>query len=110
MCAILTVYQIIFSSKDNLEYKIVKIVYKIQFIKINFVLNTVNVNTKPVFEKVQPDFGSKILVKQHSELHPNNKAFWHFHPEVELVYVNKGQGKRHIGNHISYFNNSRSSN
>ena len=107
MCAILTVYQIIISSKDNLEYKIVKIVYKIQFIKINFVLNTVNVNTKPVFEKVQPDFGSKILVKQHSELHPNNKAFWHFHPEVELVYVNKGQGKRHIGNHISYFNNSQ---
>jgi AraC-like DNA-binding protein len=107
MCAILTVYQIIISSKDNLEYKIVKIVYKIQFIKINFVLNTVNVNTKPVFEKVQPDFGSKILVKQHSELHPNNKAFWHFHPEVELVYVNKGQGKRHIGNHISYFHNSQ---
>jgi len=65
------------------------------------------VNTKPVFEKVQPDFGSKILVKQHSELHPNNKACWHFHPEVELVYVNKGQGKRHIGNHISYFNNSQ---
>ena len=64
-------------------------------------------NNKPVFEKVQPDFGSKILVKQHSELHPNNKAFWHFHPEVELVYVNKGQGKRHIGNHISYFNNSQ---
>jgi AraC-like DNA-binding protein len=24
-----------------------------------------------------------------------------------LVYVNKGKGKRHIGNHISYFNNSQ---
>jgi len=35
------------------------------------------------------------------------KAFWHFHPEIELVYVNKGQGKRHIGNHLSYFNNSQ---
>lgn len=33
-------------------------------------------------------------------------AHWHFHPEVELVYVNRGQGKRHIGNHLSYFNNS----
>jgi AraC-like DNA-binding protein len=64
-------------------------------------------NTKPKFEKVQPDFGNNILVKQHSELWPNFKAFWHFHPEVELVYVNKGQGKRHIGNHISYFNNSQ---
>ena len=64
-------------------------------------------NTKPTFEKVQPEFGNNILVKQHSELWPTYKAFWHFHPEVELVYVNKGQGKRHIGNHISYFNNSQ---
>jgi len=36
-----------------------------------------------------------------------NTAFWHFHPEIEIVYVNKGKGKRHIGNHVSYFNNSQ---
>lgn len=35
------------------------------------------------------------------------KPFWHFHPEIELVYVDKGSGKRHIGNHLSYFNNSQ---
>ena len=66
-----------------------------------------NTNVKPTLEKVQPDFGNHILVKQHFEIRPNHKAFWHFHPEVELVYVNKGQGKRHIGNHVSYFNNSQ---
>jgi len=66
------------------------------------------VNKKPVFEKISPSFGSSILVKQHTEnIINNNVAFWHFHPEIELVYVNKGQGKRHIGNHLSYFNNSQ---
>jgi len=63
--------------------------------------------SKPIFEKVNPDFGNSILVKQHSESCPNTRAFWHFHPEIELVYINKGKGKRHIGNHISYFNNSQ---
>ncbi|MDH3323558.1 MAG: AraC family transcriptional regulator [Flavobacteriaceae bacterium] len=65
------------------------------------------INKQPSFEKVSPSFGSSILVKQHTEGIVNNIAFWHFHPEMELVYVNKGQGKRHIGNHLSYFNNSQ---
>ena len=62
---------------------------------------------KPLLEKVNPSFGSSILVKKHTDVIKNNFAFWHFHPELELVYVNKGQGKRHIGNHLSYFNNSQ---
>lgn len=64
---------------------------------------------KPAFEKVSTSFGSSLLVKQHkeSEISTKKTAFWHFHPEIELVYVNKGQGKRHIGNHLSYFNNSQ---
>jgi len=62
---------------------------------------------KPAFEKISPSFGSSILVKKHTEKRKNTRAFWHFHPEIELVYVNKGQGKRHIGNHLSYFNNSQ---
>lgn len=63
--------------------------------------------SKPSFEKISPSFGSSILVKQHTEKIENRFAFWHFHPELELVYVNKAQGKRHIGNHLSYFNNSQ---
>ncbi|MGV6846718.1 MAG: helix-turn-helix domain-containing protein [Lutibacter sp.] len=62
---------------------------------------------KPAFEKINPTFGSSVLVKQHSELVKNELPFWHFHPELELVYINKAKGKRHIGSHLSYFNNSQ---
>jgi AraC-like DNA-binding protein len=64
-------------------------------------------NTKPTFEKIVPEFGESFLVKQHNELVESKQPIWHFHPELELVYVNKGKGKRHIGSHLSYFNNSQ---
>ena len=62
---------------------------------------------KATLEKIDPGFGSSILVKTHTEFLKTNKPFWHFHPEIELIYVNKGQGKVHIGNHLSYFNKSQ---
>ncbi|WP_299098000.1 AraC family transcriptional regulator [uncultured Winogradskyella sp.] len=64
---------------------------------------------KPTLEKISPEFGSSLKVRRHKMdvYKGENKPFWHFHPEIELVYVNKGQGKRHIGNHLSYFNNSQ---
>jgi AraC-like DNA-binding protein len=62
---------------------------------------------KPTLEKITPDFGSSILARTHTEFLKHTPASWHFHPEVELVYVNKGKGKTHIGNHLSYFNNSQ---
>jgi AraC-like DNA-binding protein len=65
------------------------------------------IQKKPTLEKITPDFGSSFLLKKHVEFLKTNTPFWHFHPEIELVYVNKGKGKRHIGNHISYFNNSQ---
>ncbi len=61
---------------------------------------------KPTFEHINPEFGSSLKVLQHAGTMVN-QASWHIHPEVELVYVNKGQGKVHIGNHLSYFNNSQ---
>jgi len=64
-------------------------------------------NTKPTFEKISPEFGSSLTVKQHIEIVENNSPIWHFHPELELVYINKAKGKRHIGSHLSYFNNSQ---
>ncbi|EAQ42938.1 MULTISPECIES: AraC family transcriptional regulator [unclassified Polaribacter] len=65
------------------------------------------IQKKPTLEKITPNFGSSLLVKKHEEFLKTNVPFWHFHPEIELVYVNKGKGKRHIGNHLSYFNNSQ---
>ncbi|MDG1039743.1 MAG: AraC family transcriptional regulator [Polaribacter sp.] len=65
------------------------------------------VTSKATLKKISPNFGSSIFTKKHTEFLKTNKPFWHFHPEIELVYVNNGKGKRHIGNHISYFNNSQ---
>ncbi|MFB9055500.1 AraC family transcriptional regulator [Mariniflexile ostreae] len=64
-------------------------------------------NKKPTLRKLSPTFGSSIIVKQHIESVDRSGAYWHFHPELELIYINKGQGKTHIGNHLSYFNNSQ---
>jgi len=65
------------------------------------------INKKPTLKKISTSFGSSLFVKQHVESVDRNSAYWHFHPELELIYVNKGQGKTHIGNHLSYFNNSQ---
>ena len=59
---------------------------------------------KPILEKIDPAFGSSFLVRSYHSPCKNALANWHFHPEIELVYVNGGSGKRHIGNHLSYFN------
>jgi len=59
---------------------------------------------KPSFEKVDPSFGSSFSFKSFNQEHQNkNHTFWHYHPEIELVYVNGGSGKRQIGSHISYY-------
>ncbi len=34
----------------------------------------------------------------------NTYKLWHYHREIEIIYINKGRGKRYIGSHISYFN------
>jgi len=35
-----------------------------------------------------------------------NNFFWHYHPEYELVYVEAEAGIRHVGQHISSYNQS----
>ncbi|MGB3774856.1 MAG: AraC family transcriptional regulator [Leeuwenhoekiella sp.] len=62
--------------------------------------------TKPTLEKIKPTFGSSFLYRTYnSEKENNGKNFWHYHPELELVYVNGGTGKRQVGSHISYYRN-----
>lgn len=58
----------------------------------------------PIIEKITPAFGSSIHVKKYNSKLRNKKPYWHIHPEIELVYVRGGSGKRHIGNQLSYFN------
>lgn len=59
---------------------------------------------KPKFEKIVPNFGSSFSYRIYNQSQQNkNHTFWHYHPELELVYVNGGSGKRQIGSHISYY-------
>lgn len=59
----------------------------------------------PSLEKVEPSFGQSFTISNFTGGNENSPRFWHFHPELELVYIKVGSGKRHIGNHISYFKN-----
>ena len=60
--------------------------------------------SKPSLEQIVPAVGSSFLLRRFSKSCENVLANWHFHPELELIYVHGGSGKRHIGQHMSYFN------
>ena len=54
-----------------------------------------------------------ILHPKHRSFHyqifdfktPNlNYQHWHYHPEIELVYIDKGMGKRGVGTNLSTYN------
>lgn len=59
---------------------------------------------KPTLKYVEPTFGNSFTYRLFAEENPNKKPHWHYHPEIELVFIENGSGKRHIGNHLSYFN------
>ena len=60
--------------------------------------------TKATLEKIEPVFGSSFTIRRFDpDTACNHKPYWHFHPEYEIVYISNGRGKRHIGDHISFF-------
>ena len=58
---------------------------------------------QPILESISSDFGNSLAIHSYEEASNNFAPKWHFHPEIELVYINGGTGKRHIGNHISNY-------
>ena len=56
-------------------------------------------------EKIEANYGSSFRIRKFDIHKKNGAPFWHFHPELQLVFVRGGNGKRHIGNHLSYFRN-----
>jgi len=62
-------------------------------------------NTKPSFEHLAPDMGNSIIYKRFDFENQNIQPFWHYHPEIEIVYINEGSGKRQVGSHVSYYQN-----
>ncbi len=59
---------------------------------------------QPSFEYLAPDMGQSLIYNRFDASHKNTKPIWHYHPEIEIVYVNEGAGKRQIGSHVSYYN------
>ncbi len=63
------------------------------------------ISQKPAFEAIEPTFGHSFTFQKFNESKLNKNVAWHYHPEIELVYVNGGSGKRQIGSHVSYYTN-----
>lgn len=63
------------------------------------------IKSKVVLETIEPDFGHSFTYQKFDAYRPNRNLGWHYHPELELVYVNGGSGKRQIGSHVSYYTN-----
>ncbi|WP_396636450.1 AraC family transcriptional regulator [Maribacter sp. R77961] len=55
-------------------------------------------------ETITPDSKSPFRLLHDPKL--NHLFYWHFHPELELVYIEGASAKRHVGNHISAFKDS----
>lgn len=56
---------------------------------------------QPKLEKVPFDLSSSIFVKR--EVTPYMDYPWHYHPEYEIIFVEKSYGIRLMGNHIGNF-------
>lgn len=57
---------------------------------------------QPKLEKVFPNVSSSIFVKR--EVVPYMDYPWHYHPEFEIIFVEKSYGIRLMGNHAGNFN------
>lgn len=60
-------------------------------------------STKPTFESISPGFGNSFAYQRFDENLINDNSLWHYHPEIELVYVNGGTGRRQVGSNVSYY-------
>lgn len=56
---------------------------------------------QPKLEKVYPNLSSSIFVKR--EIVPYMDYPWHYHPEYEIIFVEKSYGIRLMGNHAGNF-------
>lgn len=58
---------------------------------------------KAYLEKINPETGASFSLRRFEQVQEGGAPFWHFHPEYEIVYISHGRGKRHIANHVSYY-------
>lgn len=56
---------------------------------------------KPIFEKINKLEDQSFYLEE--VIKPYFTDPWHFHPEIEILYVQKGYGTRYVGDNISSF-------
>lgn len=59
---------------------------------------------KTWFEEITPDPNSSFHLMVNPRLH--DFFFWHFHPELELTFIDKASGTRRVGEHIAPYQGS----
>ena len=59
---------------------------------------------KVKLEKIEPDSGSSFRILVNPKL--NDRFYWHYHPEYELIFISGASGTRHIGEHIAKYEES----
>lgn len=59
---------------------------------------------KVTLETIAPESKSPFRLLHDPKL--SHLFYWHFHPELELVYIEGASGKRHVGDHISEYKDS----
>jgi AraC-like DNA-binding protein len=54
-------------------------------------------------ERVSPDVGSSFRILYQNVMPEDYLWDYHYHPEIELLLVFDGIGRRHVGSHVSYY-------
>lgn len=56
-------------------------------------------------EVISAKYGSSLVLKHLRAKSPCLKLSWHFHPEIELVYIPRGKGRLYISNVVKPYEN-----
>jgi YesN/AraC family two-component response regulator len=59
----------------------------------------------PTLEIMSKSHGSSFTYTKYAQRTNSKAHLLHYHPEIEIVFVNGGAGKRQVGSHISYYTN-----
>ena len=52
--------------------------------------------SKPILQQVNPFLDTSIVARSFSHPDQNIYKYWHYHRELEIIYINKGSGKKYV--------------
>jgi|GEM_PF-3891658 hypothetical protein len=71
-----------------MECKFVRVIVNSLQLIHQHIIKSAHQLVKIKLEKIQPDARSSFRILVNPRL--NNRFFWHFHPEYELIFINGG--------------------